>query len=60
MGEITIKINKDGSQVSIDAENFSDSSCGEIQDRLASAIGVLTSSDKKPEFFHNGSVNIGG
>ena len=60
MAEVTIKISKDGDKVEVDSENFVGESCMNITDKIAGALGSITDSDKKPEYYQQGNNHIGG
>lgn len=61
MGEVTIKINKDGSKVEMEAEGFSGGGCLDLMGEAIEALGGNTEKEMKPEYYeHIGqNQNIG-
>jgi len=62
MREVIVKISPDGSQVDVDAQGFSGSSCTDFMRKTLEMLGNVIKEEKKPEFFHAGGsgIRIGG
>lgn len=61
MGEVIIKINKDGSKVEVDAEGFHGGGCLILMEDALNALGGDMEKEMKPEYHeHIGqSQNVG-
>ena len=58
MGEIIVKITPDGSKVKMEGENFEGTGCEDLMNDTMNALGVVSDSKRKPEYYTQGGSGI--
>jgi hypothetical protein len=61
MGEVIIKISKDGQNVDVDGQGFVGKKCADFMKPIINALGEVQQEKKKPEFYKTefGGVKTG-